>query len=74
MTHNHLEIGSFGEDDFAMLKNNQNIKELRAVNREYTYSLMVLKELNIRYNEFYKEELELAVKTQEELQPCIMKK
>lgn len=74
LTHNHPEIKSFGEDDFYMLKDNQEIKELRAVDSEYTYSLKILKKLDITYNEFYKKGLQLSLETGEELQHCIMKK
>lgn len=74
LTHNHPEIGSFGEDDYNMLTNNQEIKELRAVDKEYSYSLKILRSLDKSYNEFYKQGLQLSIETQEELQHCIMKK
>ena len=74
LTHNHPEITSFGEDDFSLLKANQDIKELRAVDSRYDYSIKLLKDLNITYNEAYKEGLQLAIETGEELQHCVMKK
>ncbi|MCI9000894.1 MAG: minor capsid protein [Clostridia bacterium] len=74
LTHNHPEIASFGKDDFELLKQNPKIKELRAVDKEYTYSLKILKELDITYNEFYGSGLDLKLKTGSDLQHCIMKK
>ena len=72
LTHNHPEIGAFGEDDFAMLKDNQKLKELRAVDKKYNYKLNLLKPLNITYNEIYIEGLQLHCDSGEELQHCVM--
>lgn len=53
ITHNHLKdkyddiYKSFGEDDFNFLKKHPEIKELREINEEYSYSVSVLKELDI---------------------------
>lgn len=49
ITHNHpLENGivSFGEDDFLFLREHQEIKELRAVNRDYDYYITVKKDMS----------------------------
>lgn len=70
--HNHPEVGSFGKEDFELLKANDKIKELRAVDREYNYSLQPLKELDITYNEIYIEGTQLAFETGQEIQHCTM--
>ena len=72
LTHNHPEIASFGKDDFELLKNNREIKELRAVDEEYDYSLNLLKKLDMTYNEIYIEGSQLAFETGDEIQHCIM--
>ncbi len=74
ITHNHPEIGAFGKDDFNLLKENPQIKELRAVDKEYTYSLKIIKPLDITYNELYIESSQLAFETGEEIQHCTMLK
>lgn len=64
ITHNHPEangIVSFSEDDFKLLQNNQAIRSLIAVNREYTYSVEIAKMLDrISYHEFYRKAMEEA--------------
>lgn len=72
LTHNHPEIGSFGENDFNLLKENQGIKELRAVDKEYNYTLKILKPLDITYNEIYRDGLQLANDTNDEIQHSVM--
>lgn len=72
LTHNHPEIASFGKDDFNLLYDNPNIKELRAVDSQNTYSLKLIKPLNITYNELYIEASQLAFETGEEIQHCTM--
>lgn len=61
ITHNHPAAGgilSFGKDDFGFLKANQDIAELRCVNKEYNYSISVLKDMSgVVYNEIYREAL-----------------
>lgn len=74
ITHNHPEIASFGKDDFELLKNNDKIKELRAVDSKYDYSLNVLKKIDMTYNEIYIEGVQLAFETQDEIQHCVMEK
>lgn len=54
--HNHPTsngIVSFGADDFKLLKNNPTVKKLIAVNDEYDYSVIALKQLDISYKEYY---------------------
>lgn len=69
ITHNHPVsngVVSFGEDDFNFLKYNQDIKELFAVNEEYTYSVKVLKDISkLSYNTYYKRALERAFSSTE---------
>lgn len=72
ITHNHPEIGSFGKDDFELLKSNNNIKELRAVDSKYDYILEPLKEIDVTYNEIYIEGSQLAFETGDEIQHCVM--
>ena len=72
ITHNHPEIGSFGKDDFELLKNNKKIKELRAVDSEYDYSLKLLKDIDVTYNDIYVEGAQLAFETGDEIQHCTM--
>lgn len=74
ITHNHPEIGSFGKDDFELIKANPKIKELRAVDSEYTYSLKLLKTLDKDYNTFYRMSGDIMFKIQEEDQHCVMLK
>lgn len=74
ITHNHPEVGAFGKDDFNLLKENPKIKELRAVDNEYTYSLKLIKPLDITYNELYIKSSQLAFETGEEIQHCTMLK
>ena len=56
--HNHPAaegIVSFGKDDFEFLKENQQIRELIAVNEKYNYSVKVLKDLSLLiYNDYYR--------------------
>lgn len=59
VTHNHPisnGIVSFGEDDFYFLRDHQDIMELRCVNKEYDYSISVLKDMSkVVYNNVYRE-------------------
>lgn len=61
ITHNHPPddgiYRSFGHDDFNVLKNN-NINRMRAVTLDYEYEVKKLKELDISYNEVYKEAMQ----------------
>ena len=56
ITHNHPEsngIVSFGEDDFVFIRDNPGIKELFAVNPEYTYSVKVISDMSkLFYSEY----------------------
>lgn len=68
ITHNHPpdENGftdSFGKDDFMFLSDHPEIKEMRAVNEKYTYSLRLLKPLDISYNEVECGGYDLAIKS-----------
>lgn len=72
ITHNHPENGSFGKDDFELLKANDKIKELRAVDSEYNYSLQLLKAIDMTYNEIYMEGAQLAFETNDDIQHCVM--
>lgn len=72
LTHNHPEVGSFGKDDFELLKENPNIKQLRAVDSEYTYILEIIKPIDITYNEIYLKGSQIAFETGEEIQHCTM--
>ena len=72
ITHNHPEKGSFGKDDFELLKANDKIKELRAVDSEYNYSLQLLKAIDMTYNEIYMEGAQLAFETNDDIQHCVM--
>ena len=60
--HNHPisnGIVSFGRDDFEFIRNTDDIEELIAVNRDYTYSVSVLKSMKeITYNDIYTKALE----------------
>lgn len=67
ITHNHPrddfgELHSFGEDDFDFIKSNPNIKELRAVNEEYNYSLKINKTIDIDKNTVWKNGINLKIK------------
>lgn len=59
--HNHPMsngVVSFGEDDFAFLKANQNIGSFWCCNKDFDYSITVLKSLDdISYSEVYHEAL-----------------
>lgn len=53
ITHNHPTFkdeigGSFSEEDFKLLVNHQNIKQLRAVDEKYTYVTNVLKKVEAK--------------------------
>ena len=72
LTHNHPEVSSFGKDDFELIKVNPKIKELRAVDKEYNYSLKLKKPIDISYNEIYIKGLQKAFETGEEPQHCAM--
>ena len=74
LTHNHPEIGSFGKDDFELLKSNPKLKELRAVDKEYNYSLKLLKPIDITYNELWVKSTDIMKETMEESQHCTMLK
>lgn len=68
ITHNHLKdkyddiYKSFGEDDFNFLKKNSKIKKLYEINEEYSYSVSVLKELDIDKTYARNKGLELMIK------------
>lgn len=59
ITHNHPSYedeigGSFGKNDFTLLVNHQDIKEMRVVDEKYTYKMKILKKLSYQdYNEAY---------------------
>lgn len=74
LTHNHPEIGSFGKDDYVLLYDNPNIKELRAVDNEYNYKLKLLKPLDKHYNEIYRESGDIMRELLDEEQHCVMLK
>ena len=50
------------------MKQNSKIKKLRAVDSEYNYSLKILKDIDITYNEIYVECAQLAFETVDEIQ------
>ena len=54
------------------MKANPKIKELRAVDEEYNYSLKLKKAIDIGYNEVYKKGLQKTFETGEEPQHCAM--
>ena len=62
VTHNHpinKGVVSFGKDDFYFLREHQEIMELRCVNKEYDYSVSVLKDMSkVVYNDIYREALQ----------------
>lgn len=68
ITHNHLKdkyddiYKSFGEDDFNFLKKNPKIKKLYEINKEYSYSVSVLKKLDIDKTYARNKGLELMIK------------
>lgn len=74
LTHNHPEVGSFGKDDYVMLYDNPKIKELRAVDKEYTYSLKLKKPLDKTYTNIYNQSGDIMINTGEENQHCVMLK
>lgn len=74
ITHNHPEIASFGKDDYVLLYDNPNIKELRAVDKEYTYSLKLKKPLDKTYTNIYNQSGDIMMNTGEENQHCVMLK
>lgn len=53
ITHNHLKdkyddiYKSFGEDDFNFLKKHPEIQKLKEINEEYSYSVSVLKKIDV---------------------------
>lgn len=59
--HNHPSSNgmvSFGEDDFIFIRDTEDLKEMIAVNEQYTYSVSVLKDMReLSYNEIYKKAL-----------------
>ncbi len=61
VTHNHLSddgiYRSFGHDDFNFLKNNA-IKIMRIVTPNYIFEIKKIKDIDISYNEIYKEAME----------------
>lgn len=77
ITHNHPisnGIVSFGENDFYFLRENQGIRELRCVNREYNYSISVLKDMSdVIYNDIYIEALQYFQEEGFEIQHRAMK-
>lgn len=64
ITHNHPEsngIISFGKEDFLFLREHQDIMEMRCVNKEYDYSISVLKDISsVVYNDIYRESWKYA--------------
>ena len=64
ITHNHPEangIVSFGGDDFAFLRDNQNIRLFNCCNAQYDYSVEVLKDISqISYNMLWIEAIKKA--------------
>ena len=68
ITHNHLKdkyddiYKSFGEDDFNFLKKNPKIKKLYEINKEYSYSVSVLKKIDIDKTYARNKGLELMIK------------
>lgn len=66
ITHNHPAsngIVSFGEDDFKLLKANHGIKKIFAVNKEYTYSVKVIKDISkVSYGSYYRKALREALR------------
>ncbi|MCH5345329.1 MAG: hypothetical protein J1E64_14980 [Acetatifactor sp.] len=74
--HNHPEsqgIVSFGRDDFDYIKNNPQIAGLYCCNKEYDYSLTVLKPLDeVVYNKLYLEAMTRA-KAGEDIQDVTMR-
>lgn len=58
ITHNHPSsngILSFGKNDFEFLQANQGIRQLIAVNEQYTYSVRIIKSLeNLSYSDYYR--------------------
>ena len=58
ITHNHPVsngIVSFSKSDFLFLQENQTVRELIAVNPEFTYSVKAIKDLSkISYNQYYR--------------------
>ncbi|MBR0085653.1 MAG: minor capsid protein [Lachnospiraceae bacterium] len=65
ITHNHiLENGdvAFGEDDFLFIREHQNIKELRAVSKNYNYKLQVVADISeLTYTDVQKWALEFVL-------------
>lgn len=74
ITHNHPEIASFGKDDYVLLYDNPKIKELRAVDKKYTYSLKLKKPLDKTYTNIYNQSGDIMMNTGEENQHCVMLK
>lgn len=72
ITHNHPEVGAFGKDDYVLLYDNPKIRELRAVDKEHTYRLKLLKPLDMTYNEIYRLAGDIMRETLEEEQHCVM--
>lgn len=64
ITHNHPQSNgtvSFGKDDFYFLQNHPDIRELVAVNQEYTYRVSPISDMKeISYSEYYRKALELV--------------
>lgn len=77
ITHNHPEsegIVSFGKDDFVFLQVNQDIRELHCVNKEYTYTISVLKDISeVVYNDIYKEGFKYNLETDFEANDAAMR-
>lgn len=77
ITHNHPEsqgIVSFGEDDFYFLREYQELREFHCVNKEYTYTISVLKDISeVVYNDIYKEGFKYNLETDFEANDAAMR-
>lgn len=69
ITHNHPitnDIVSFGQDDFVFLREHPEIKELRAVNRDYNYSVSVIADMSeVTYTDVEEWALEFVAQGEE---------
>lgn len=79
VTHNHPDVdgmngGSFGEDDFVLLKNNIDIKELRAVDSKFEYSVKALKKLNMQdyYDAYRQVNFDISLRDDIDYKHCVM--
>lgn len=64
ITHNHPSLNgiiSFGKDDFEFLQAHGDVRQLIAVNEQYTYTAKVIRNLsNLSYYDFYHKAMEEA--------------